>query len=64
LCFHFKQGGQASQKLDKNELILHKATQSSDLEQLANAVVKYPPRLSYIIQITHMEGENIFGSCK
>jgi len=64
LYFHFKQGGRASQKLDKNELLLHKATRSSDSKQLANAVVKYAPRLSYIIQIAHMEGEEIFGSCK
>jgi len=64
LYFHFKQGGQANQKLDKNELLLHKATQSSDLKQLANAIVKYALKLFYIVKIAHMEGEEIFGYCK
>jgi hypothetical protein len=50
--------------LDKNELLLHKATQYGDPKQLADAVLKYSSKLVYIIRIAHMEGEEVFGFCK
>jgi hypothetical protein len=50
--------------VDKNELLLHKTTQYGDLKQLADAVLKYSPKLVYIIRIAHMEGEEVFGFCK
>jgi hypothetical protein len=31
---------------------------------LANTVLKYAPRLACTFKIAHMEGEDIFGSCK
>jgi hypothetical protein len=62
LYFHFKQGGWPSQGLDKNELLVHKATQYGDPNQLVNTILKYSPRLACIVKITHMEGEEIFSS--
>jgi hypothetical protein len=64
LYFHFKQGGQPSQRLDKNELFLHRVTQYGHLKQLADVVMKYSSDLVCIVKITHMEGEEIFGSYK
>ncbi len=43
---------------------MHKTTQSGDLKQLVDAVLKYYVGSSHIVKITHMEGEKIFGSCK
>ncbi len=43
---------------------MHEITQFGDPKQLANAILKYGPSSSFIIRITHMEGEEIFGSCK
>jgi hypothetical protein len=34
------------------------------LKQLADTILKYSPRLIYIVQIAQMEGEEIFGSYK
>jgi len=45
-------------------LLLHKATQSGDLKQLIDIVLKYSLGCICTIIITHMEGEEIFGSCK
>jgi len=64
LYSHFKQGGQLHQGLDKSELLLHKATQSQDLKQLIDVVLKYSWTSTYIVKIAHMEGEEIFGSYK
>jgi hypothetical protein len=64
LYSHFKQGGRPSQGLNKSELLLHIATQSSDPKQFTNVVLKYALGLSCIASITHMEGEEIFGSYK
>jgi hypothetical protein len=41
-----------------------KANQSGDLKQLVDAVLKYSPSSTSTIRITHMEGEEIFGSYK
>ncbi len=64
LYYHFKHGGQQSQGPNKNELFLHITTQSRDLKQLVDIVLKYSPSSVYTIIITHMEGEEVFGSCK
>ncbi len=64
LYFHFKQGGWPSQGLDKSELLLCKTTRSRDPKQLVDVVLKYSPRSACTIGITHMEGEEIFGSYK
>jgi hypothetical protein len=64
LYYHFKKGGPSNQRLNRNELLLHKATQSNDSKQLANAILKYALVSSITTRITHMEGEKIFGSCK
>jgi hypothetical protein len=64
LYSHFKQGGGLGQGPDKNELLLHKATQSRNLKQFIDVVLKYSPRSAYIVRIAHMEGEEIFGSYK
>ncbi len=61
---HIKQGGRLSQGLDKSELLLCRATQFKDLKQLVDAILKYSLGLACTIRITHMEGEEIFGSCK
>jgi hypothetical protein len=61
---HFKKGGQFNQGLNRSKHLLHEMTQFGDSKQLANAVLKYGPNSSFIIRITHMEGEEIFGSCK
>jgi hypothetical protein len=34
------------------------------LEQLADVVHNYAPSFSFTIKIPHLEGEEIFGSCK
>jgi hypothetical protein len=34
------------------------------LKQLADVVHNYPPNSSFKIKIPHLEGEEIFGSCK
>jgi hypothetical protein len=39
-------------------------TQSKDLKQFANVILKYSQVSVYIVRITHMEGEEIFGSYK
>jgi hypothetical protein len=41
-----------------------RTTQFGDLKQLVDIVLKYSMGLACIIRITHMEGEEIFGSCK
>jgi hypothetical protein len=64
LYYHFNQGGQLSQGLDESELLLRKTTQSKNLKELADAILKYSSRLVCTIRVTHMEGEDIFGSCK
>jgi len=40
------------------------ATQSGVPKQFTNVVLKYALGLSCIVSITHMEGEEIFCSCK
>jgi hypothetical protein len=60
LYSHFKQGGRPCQGLD-DELLLRRAIQFGEL---ANVVLKYPPRSACKITIAHMEGEEIFGSYK
>jgi hypothetical protein len=37
---------------------------SNDPIQLVNAISKYTPRATLIVKITHLEGEEIFGSFK
>jgi hypothetical protein len=64
LYYHFKQGGQLSQGLDESELLLHRATQSKNLQELVNAILKYSSGSVCTIRITDMEGEDILGSCK
>ncbi len=64
LYVHFKQGGSPSQGPNKSKLFLHITTQSSDPKQFTKVVLKYALGLSCIVSITHMEGEEIFGSCK
>jgi hypothetical protein len=64
LYFHLKQGGRLSQRLDKSELLLCRATQFKDLKQLADAILKNSLGSACTFRITHMEGEEIFGSCK
>jgi hypothetical protein len=34
------------------------------LKQLADAIHDYVPNYSFTIKIPHLEGEEIFGSCK
>jgi len=63
LYYRFKKGGPSRQGLGRNEFLLLKTTQFSDLKQLANAIMKYVLRSSFIIRITHLEGEEIFGFC-
>jgi hypothetical protein len=58
----FKLGGQLGQGFNKNELLLHRKTQSRNLKQLVDTVLKYSPNSTWIIRIKHMEGEEIFGS--
>ncbi len=41
LYYHFKQGGQLGQRLDKGELLLRIATQYGDLKQLVKTILKY-----------------------
>jgi hypothetical protein len=64
LYSHFKQGGRLGQGPDKNELLLHIATQFRDVKQLVDAVLKYSQRSACTNRIAHMEGEEIFGSYK
>jgi len=64
LYFQFMQGGQPGQGLEKSELLLRITTQSRNLKQLANIILKYSPRSAYRVRITHMESEEIFGSYK
>lgn len=60
---HFKKGGRLGQGPNEIELLLHRVTQSRDLKQFEDEVLKYFSKSICIIRIAHMEGK-IFGSCK
>jgi hypothetical protein len=64
LYYHFKKGAPLGQGLDRNEFLLCKITQFGDSNQLEDAILKYALGSSFITKITHMEREEIFGSCK
>jgi hypothetical protein len=64
IIFSFQAGWSSRPRPDKSELFLRITTQFGDLKELANVVLKYSPSSDYTIRITHMEGEEIFGSYK
>lgn len=64
LHYQFKKGGHSNQGTDKNELFLSRMTMSNDPIQLVNAIQKYTPRATLKVKVTHLEGEEIFGSFK
>jgi hypothetical protein len=64
LYYYFKKGGRSRQGHDRSEFFLHKVTQSSDLKQLVNVILKYALGSSLKTKIAHMGGEEIFGSYK
>jgi len=44
---------------DRNELLLHKVTQSCDLKQLVNIILKYALGSSFKTKIAHMGKEEM-----
>ncbi len=64
LYSHFKQGGQLGQGHNKSELFLHRTTQSGDLKELVDVVLKYFLISDYTIKTANLEGVEIFGSYK
>jgi hypothetical protein len=57
LYYYFKKGGPSCQGPDRNELFMHKVSQSCDLNQLVNVILKYALGSSIKTKITHMGGE-------
>jgi hypothetical protein len=49
---------------NRDELKLWRASQSGDLSQMANAVIKYTSGSSFTNKIPNLEGQEIFGSKK
>jgi hypothetical protein len=64
LYYHFKKCGQSRKRPHRDEFVLHKIIQSGDLKQLEDTYLKYALGSSFNVIITHMEGEEIFGSYK
>ncbi len=56
LYYYFKKGGPSCQGLDRSEFFLHKVTQSSDLKQLVNIILKNALGSSFKTKIAHMGG--------
>ncbi len=57
-------GGPASHGLNKNELLLRKAQGLNDPAKLAVVVANYTSMSSFINHLSHLEGEEVFGSAK
>jgi len=64
LYYAFLQGGAFGIGLNKNELCLCKANQFRDLIQIIIAIAKYTSSFGLSIRISHLEGEEMFGSTK
>ncbi len=57
-------GGLAGHGLDRNELLLKKAQQLSDLARLAIVMANYMSESSFSRYTLHLKGEEVFGSAK
>jgi hypothetical protein len=57
-------GGRCGKGLGRDELRLWQTSQSSDLLQMANVVVKYTSESSFSNRTPHLEGQEVFGSTK
>ncbi len=60
----YLRGGTYSHGPDRNELLLRRAQGSSDLAKLTVNVANYTFRFSFFNCISHLEGEEVFGSTK
>ncbi len=58
------QGGLPSHGPNRNELLLRRAKQYSDIAKLVVDVVNYTSRSSFSYRIPHFEGEEVFRSTK
>jgi hypothetical protein len=57
-------GGRCKEGPSRDELKLQEASQSGDLLQMANAIIKYTNMSSFTAGIFHLEGQEVFGSTK
>ncbi len=64
LYYAFLQGGAFGTSRDKNELCMRKANPYGDLVQIAIAIAKYTSSFGLFIKISHLEGEEVFGSAE
>ncbi len=57
-------GGRCGEGPGRDELRLWRANQFGDSLQIANAIAKYTKKSSFTTRISHLEGQEIFGSTK
>jgi hypothetical protein len=57
-------GGRCREGHARDELKLRQTSQSSDPSQMANDITKYTNGSSFITRISHLEGQEVFGSTK
>jgi hypothetical protein len=64
LYYVLLQGGAYAISLDNNELHLRKASQFRDPIQIVVTIAKYTSSSGLSVRISHLEGEEGFGSTK
>jgi len=55
------QGGASRTNSNKNELRLHRASQSKDPNKIVVIVATYTSSFSFFARISHLDGEEVFG---